>query len=320
MYGPQTSAYATAGTRTTVLGRVQSFSANPTENLIYDYGVGEGFNAVKTSLSTHDCTCNVQFNVTPDGLDFLKHWIGPKTGAGTSGDPYTLTEDDVVGLTSSDIQVFSLECANTTEATDNVDLYIGCVGTDFTISGEIGQKVLVDANFVARNPEYNTSATAYSAITDTAFLVVGGTYSFGTSPTALTGVRGFSIAYSGNYTAADDRELDERFISIPVLKQRQYDWTLTLSMSQAISATWRNYFFGQASEPLDGSTTSVPTANLEFKIELVNGSENALIWLDQCNVLSLSDPISVGGGRVILTVTGRSRGGKSSTPIKYWTA
>ena len=320
MYGPQTSAYETAGTRTTVLGRVQSFSASPTENLIYDYGVGEGFNSVSTLLSTMDVTGNVQFNPTADGLDFLKHWIGVKSGAGTSGDPYTLTEDDVVGLTSSDIQVFTLEVANDTESTDSVDLYVGCVGTDFTITGEIGQKVVIDANFVARHPQYGTTATSYSTVTTPAFIVVGGTYSFGSSPTSLSGVRSFSWTYTGNYSPGDDRALDSRFISIPVLKQRQYDWSLTMSMSQAIASTWKTYFFGASGQPLDGSTTSTPTADLEFKIELTNGSENALFWLDQCNVLTMSEPISVGGGRVILTVNGRSRLGRSNAPISYWTA
>lgn len=319
MYGPQTSAYATVGTRTTVLGRVQSFTPINKNGLMHDVGLGEGFNVAQSYFGPYDCGGSVVFN--PTDFDFLKHWIGPKSGAGTAGDPYTLTEDDVVGLTSSDIQVFSFEVANSTEGTPDVTTYVGCVGDTFDLSGAIGSKLNCNATFIARHPDNtSTTPTAYSADTGNAFLMLGGTWSWGATPTALTGVQSFNLRYSSNLIGPSNRDIDSRFIVQPVLGGRSYNFSLVIKMTSTLAASIRNDFYGASGTPATGGATANPTADLEFKVALLTGSKNALFWLDQCSVDDISVPHQLNGGLALLTINGTAKSGRTNTPIKWWTA
>mgnify|MGYP007071607537 CR=1 FL=1 len=316
MYGPQTSAFETAGTSTTVLGRVQQFTGRRENRFIYDAGMGEGFNDVATYLGTYECGGNVVFN--PVDFDFLKHWIGPKSGSGTAGSPYVLTEVNVIGFTSSDIQVFTFEDANVTEATNEVVKYIGCVGDAFTLSGNIGSKLVCNATFLARHTVSSTSATAYTPTTANAFTMLAGVWSFGSTPSALSGVQSFSLSYRNNLNGPSNRDIDSRFIARPVLGIKKYFFTLDIKMTSALATAIIDAHYSNTNSPNTGASAANPTADLEFKIALTTGNKLCTLWVDQCAVESIVASKDIGGGLVILRVAGYARLGKDSTPIKWW--
>lgn len=317
MYNGQTSAYATAATVNTELGRVQNVRPSDANGHIYDYGLGEGLNPSNTYLGPYTSGFEIEFN--PTDFDFLKHWVGPKTGAGTSGDPYILTEATDIALATTSLQPFTMEAANVYESTDTADQYIGCVGSSFTLSGEIGSKVSCSASAVARSSTQSQTATSYTPVTDSAFIVLNGTYKWGATPSALSGVRRFSITMTNNLIV-DTRSLDNRFIDMPVIGIRVYNFEIDIIMTSSLYSTIVTNFYGQtpSSGPVDGSSSVSPTANLEFKVELVNGGNYANLWLDNCSIDEISKPQSLGGGVVVMSVRGTSRGGRSSVPITWW--
>lgn len=318
MYAGQTSAYATAATPDTVLSRVQSADPLKESTHIYDMGLGEGLNPTNTYLGPYGLSGNISWFVVD--FDFLKYWVGAKSGAGTSGDHYKLTEATAVGLTTSDLQVFTLEEAHTTETTNYVDTFIGCVGRIFTLSGSIGSRLLCEAGWVGRNPTTGTSATSYSANTSPAFVMLGGTWSWGATPSSLAGVRSFRVTMENSLAVDETRSIESRFINQPVLNARTYRFIVEIKMAQALAATIVANHYSKSGEPEDGSTTVTATANLEFKVALANASENATIWLDQCSIDNIRKPVRLGEALVILTFEGSAREGRGNVPIEWWTA
>jgi len=201
------------------LSRVQSCDLKSINNFIYDRGLGEGINAINTYYGPFDANGSVEFNVVD--FDFLKHWIGPKSGAGTVGDPYTLTEATSVAASTSALQTFSIERLNDYESTDSVDYMLGCAGTDFNLSGGINEKLICSANFIGQKTGFRTSGQTYTPNTAASFIMINGTWKWGSTPTALSGVREFSISYD-NGLIANTRSIESRFINIPLLGTRTY--------------------------------------------------------------------------------------------------
>lgn len=316
MYGGQTSAYATAATVSTVLPKVKSFEPINENNLIYDYGLGEGAYPTTPLLGQYTSGGTVNYDVVD--FDFLKHWIGPRSGSGTVGSPFVLTEDDVVSLSTSDIQPFTFEDANNTESTLTVDTYVGCVGNAFTLSADLGYVLRCRATFVARNPITSATATSYTASTVTPFTMVNGAVKWGGTPTAISGVQSFSITHTNNLTVETSRDITSRFLTMPLVGTKVYTFTVTVLMSFTLASSVIDEFYAKANQPEDGATTVSPTAGVELNIELVNSSRNAVIWLDECSINSISKPKSVGNGLVLLTFSGTSRGGKSAQPLRWW--
>jgi hypothetical protein len=322
-YGPEASAYGTEATTYNELARVQNIDLDIGENnFIYDRGLGEGLNATNTYYGPFRSNNNsVTFDVVD--FDFLKHWIGPKSGAGTSGDKYTLTEATEVS-TSPGLQPFSIEELNDEEDTDSANLATGCVGTTFTLSGSIGSKVTCSANFTAQKTGFRTTGETYTANTDPAFIMIGGTFKWGSTPSEITGVQEFTIDYDSGLVYDDDtRDMTTRFQSQPHLgKGRKYTGRIGIKMAYGLATTIINDFYGYESgglySPEDGTTNISPTADLEFKLELVNKDKYANIWFDQCSIDRLSKPISLGGGLVILFFEFTAREGKDNEPITWW--
>lgn len=319
-YGSESSTYGTEAGTYAELGRVQDISFNSDNGNIYDRGLGEGINAVKTYYGPFTSTGDVSFDVVD--FDFLKHWVGAKSGAGSSGDHYELTEATYVALTGATSLVpFSIEKLNAEEATDSCEFATGCVGTTFTLSGELNSKLSCTANFVAQKTSFRTSGEAYTPITDPAFIMLNGTWKWGATPSTLSGVRSFSINYD-NGLITETRSIESRFINIPKLGQRVYTFEVSIIMTSGLASTIINDFYGYSSggvySPEDGSNSISPTNSLEFKIELVNGSNYAYLQLDECAIDNISKPSSLGGGLVLLNFNGTARKGLGNVPIEWW--
>jgi hypothetical protein len=325
-YGPEASAYGTEAVSYTELARVQSIDLDPGDNsFIYDRGLGEGLNISNTYYGPFKSNNNsITFDVVD--FDFLKHWIGNLTGAGTAISPYTLTEATSISTTAGIgiLQPFSIEELNDNESTDSVNTALGCVGTTFSLEGSIGSKLTCKANFTAQKTLFRTSGETYTAVTDPAFIMLNGTFKWGATPTAISGVQEFTLNYDNGLIFDDEtRDAVSRFQAIPNLgKGRKYTGRIGIKMATALATTIINDFYGYSSggvySPNTGSTSISPTADLEFKIELVNGSKYATIWVDQCSIDRLSKPVSLGGGLVILFFEFTAKYGKDNAPIKWW--
>ena len=287
------SVYGTAVETTAVIGRVQSSDCNPgNNNYIYERGLGDGLNPVKTNLGIFDCGGSLTWNLTD--WTFLQGWVGNISGS-------TLTTSDSYGVDSTDIKCFTLEDFNSTE-TNSGFIYSGCYGTDFSISGSIGQVVTCSANFVGQKSKYTATASSYTAPTQSSYTTIGGTWKWGTSPSTLSGVRDFSINFANS--PGENRSIESRFINLPVNSGRSITGSLSIVMSSSLATTLIEDFYGQTatSGPVDGSTSTIAPADLEFHVDLANGTNNASIKLDQCSIDSISKPASLGGGIVVLTV------------------
>jgi len=322
-YGPEASAYGTKAVAWTELSRVQSSELNSDNGNIYDRGSGEGINAVKTYYGKFEASGNVVFN--PVSFDFLKHWVGGKSGAGSSsGDPFELNEatstDTTAGATV--LQPFSLERTNDVESTDSTEWGLGCMGTDFTLSGAINEKLVCNANFVGQKTTFKAATgETYTPVDEAAFIMLNGTWKWGATPSAISGVREFTISYA-NGLILETRSIESRFMNMPQLGQRVYTFSVGIIMASALATTIINDFYGDVSSgtytPEDGSTSISPTSSLEFKVELVNGSKYANLQLDECAIDRISKPNALGGGLVMLTFEGTARQGKSNQPIVWW--
>lgn len=319
MYGGE-STYGTAATRDTVLSRVQTFDPSETNSMIYERGLGEGVNVVKSYYGPYNCGGSINFNV--NDFDFLKHFVGPKTGDGAAeGSAYTLTEATSVEANNTSLQPFSFEAANITESTDDVQLFDGCVGNDFSLSGTVDSILTCDANFFGRKTYRTTSATNYTASTVSSFVMINGTWKWGSTPSEMSGVRSFTLNYTNGFSPDNFRSIESRFINIPVLQgARGYSGAVTVAASQSLASTIYTSFYGQTPSdgPEDGSSGIEPTADLEFKIEFISGSKYAIIWLDQCSIDNISEPVAIGNGVMLMTFNFTAKYGKGNAPIRWW--
>ena len=319
-YGSESSAYGTEATSYNELSRVTAFNLTSANGNIYSRGLGEGINAVTTTYGPFDASGNVSFAVAD--FSFLQHWVGARSGAGTSGDHYKLTEATYVAVSGATSLVpFSIERFNEEEATDSSEFALGCVGTSFTLNGEMNSKLSCEAEFIGQKTGYRASGESYTPVTTTSFVMLNGTWKWGATPTAISGVRSFSISYD-NGLITDTRSIESRFINTPKLGERVYTAEVSIIMTSVLATTIINDFYGYESAgvytPEDGSNSISPTSGLEFKIELVNGSNYAYLQLDECAIDEISKPSDIGGGLSLLTFKLTSREGKGNVPIEWW--
>jgi len=319
-YGPEASAYGTEASSYNELARVQSINIEPVNNIIYGRGLGEGLNVSNAYYGVYDATGSVTFDVVD--FDILKHWVGPKTGSGTSGSKYTLTEGTTIA-TDSEIVPFSVEYLND-DTTDQATVGLGCVGQQFTLEGSIGSKLSCNASFICQKSLERESGATYTTVTDPAFVMLNGTWKFDDTPSTISGVRSWSISMD-NGLVIDTYSIESRFRGIPKVggPGRTYNFTVSIIMAQALGDQIIQHFYGKESPtntytPEDGSTSVSPTTGLEFEVSLVNGSEYATIGLDECVIESYSKPSSLGGGLVLITFNGTALEGKGNAPIKWW--
>uniref|UniRef100_A0A6M3LBK2 Tail protein n=1 Tax=viral metagenome TaxID=1070528 RepID=A0A6M3LBK2_9ZZZZ len=321
-YGPEASAYGTETAAYTELFRVTSINMAANNNFIYDRGLGEGLNIINTYFGPFDASGSVGYDVVD--FNFLRHWIGDQSGAGTAGDPYILTEATKISAeaeTATVLQPFSIESVNDTQAAKSVDIMTGCVGTTFSLSGSIGSKLTCSANFVGQKMGYRATGTTYTPVFSTALVMINGTWKWGATPTTISGVRSFTLNYA-NGLVLDTRSIESRFLGKPEMGQRLYNGTVTIIMGTALATTIINNFYGKLDSslytPETGSVSITPTADLEFKIEFVSGVTSANIWLDQCSIDNISKSVSLGGGLVLLTFAFTAKYGRSYIPISWW--
>ena len=317
-YGTETT-YGTEVATTTAIGKITNFTPVKNNNMMISRGVGEGRNATTSLWGIFDCGGTIDYEL--HDFTFLKYWIGPQAGSGTSGSPYTLTESAMIGTTSStDILPFSLEVGDEEGAADDVDTYVGCVGNNFTLSGSIGNPITASATFVARTYVPSETATAYTAPSTPPWMYQQAQYKYGTTPSAVVKVQNWTISMNNKLFTYRD---GERFISKPEPGLRDYTWGMTLIMTDAQKAAFQNAADGGASGPVTGVTNAEYTSNEELHILLAEGTSagqrQAEIKLDQCWINDTIKSISLGDDLVLIVCNGGAKSSLSNVFVTWWT-
>lgn len=311
--------WGTAATIDTKLGTIKSFVGNQSWEVMEIAGCGDG-REVQNHLRT-------RFNVRPvvtfevHNFDFLRHAIGPRAGAGTTASKYTITEADTYGVTAiSDIIPMTIEVAGD-DATDDVDKYRGCFIDEFELSGNLGGVLTATINCIGKDILSSTTATAYTPLTTYPYTMTGeGTFKYDTTPTAISGMRSFSIRMKNNSIVYGD--WNTVFIIQPLTGERRYTFSTTVVMSSTMATQIRDKFYGQANSPIDDEPEFAADAELHaiFSQGSSSGDRNAEIKLDQCIIENISKPINYGSGdAVLLTFSGRAKTALSNVFVTYWT-
>lgn len=321
-YAPEASAYGTEGVSYAALPRIQNGSIIADNQLIHQYGLGEGLNVSNSYYGPFSGRGSVTFDVVD--FDFLKHWIGQKTGSGTVGSKWTLTEATTIAAgasASGRLVPFSFEAANSDKSNIST-VATGCVGLNFSLEGSIGSTLRCNAEFMAQKTRYKDSVVAYTPDTNPSFIMVNGTWKWGATPTAISGVQNFQIAYNNGIEPDSYRDISSRFYTIPSLGMRSYKFTVGILMTSSLATTIINDFYGLNSGgvrlPETGSVKVSPTTGLKFQVELVNNTKYATISIDDCSIDRLSQPFNLGSGPVVLTIEGTAKKGTSNAPIQWW--
>lgn len=316
LYGEE-SIWATPVSRTKAIPKITNLTPRQTINKTYDHSAGEGSNVQSSHKVSVDAGGNGSMELVPAGLDFLKHWVGPKTGSGTAGDPYVLTE--ATSVSSSDLQSFTCEMFNAQPSVGNGFLFDGCVGQTFSISGSIGSKVSCDFDFVAKLPKYITTGSSYTKNTEEPFTMVGGVFKYGSTPSTFGGVRTVTMNYNNQLVTGDtNRDADSLFINQPLIGPRLYNGEVGVRMTRDLMTAILDDYYGQTSTsgPADEGATIV---DKEISFLFSRGDERAEIHLDQVTIDDIQTVYDLGNGLVIVTFPFSARYGKDNKPIRWWT-
>jgi len=311
-YGAESS-HATGGTPTTpIQGFVQNITSTEDNTTVQDWELGDR-NQVSTAFGDFRASGTVNFTLGY-GFDFFQHLIGGVTGSGTTAAPYLLNEDDV-GYISNNVKTFELEYSQDT-STDYVTQLEGCIITDTTLTGAIGTRVNVVANFLASSVAHPASASAITSFSGELPIMQEGDIEWEGSSIA----RLQSFVLSVNNSASEIREVGSRFNVGYSFGQRIYNFTVVVNMTDTMATTLRANMYG-------GSTPSTGVGAITeytFKLILSQGSvtndENIEVLLSNCTLTTMSSPIPIGTGVVQTTFTGFARQGTSNKPFSWWTA
>lgn len=313
MYGTETT-YGTAVTRTVSFGVVTSITPNISNNNIVIRGIGQGRNATNIMPGPLDITLSLSCQLWD--FNIFKSFIGPLTGAGTSGDKYTLTEaNNVGGTASTDIVPLSIE-VQSNESTDDVDVYEGCVGDNFTLTATVGAPLSATLNFRCEDITSSTTATSYSAPTTAPHIFTGGTFKWGATPSTVAKVESAVINYSNNLYVY--RALGNRQIQQPEATDRDYTFSVTCIMTETVATTLRDDFYGQVNSPADGLGGEFTTRSVWLQFSDGASGKQADIKLTNAIIDSMSKPVPTTRELVKVTFTGRAKAGTSNTPLTWW--
>lgn len=316
MYIAETTAYGNGDQPTTALGRIQSYTPNKNNSFFKVRGIGSGRNVINTIYGNFECGFSLSWLM--HDFEFLVHGVGHKAGAGQTGNPWLLTQDDAISYTGNVIRSFSFSIA-TNETADVDDVYAGCVINDFTITATVGAILTCSANVVAKSVTSDTSAPTYTEVTTDPWVFQQGSFKWGAVPTAVSYIQSFSVTYNNNLQTF--RSLGSRFIEKPEPGVRDITFSITCMLYSAMLTTLRDNFYGQANSPFAGITSASPTADLEIALEMTKTANYAAkIELDQCALDSMSDPVTLGGGLRQVTFTGHAKTGKSGVFGSWWTS
>lgn len=304
------STYGTAVTVDTAIeGKVTAFAGNWTNNFFREQGLGEGRNATFTGFGAFDAGGTIEW--IPSRMSFLEYVIGTKSGDGSSGTPFLLTEAD--SLSSFTMQAFNDATA------DMVDTYEGCMLNNVTLTLAEGDLLRASADWVAETVRTNTAGVAFSADTTDPWNFAQGVLKWGATPSTEAYVTNGSITISNNLFVY--RALGSRFIQEPTTGLRRYDFNITVKANSDVLGTLQQDMMGQADTPHEGKSSASPTSSLELQLYFEGVTNQKLyLQLDEASIESIGKPVDLGGGIIELSLTGIAKEGLGNIPIKWQTS
>jgi hypothetical protein len=310
------SVYGTGVQPDTAVGRVNTANFNLNNNPIKVRNAGSGRNVNATLYGPFDASFS--WDAELHDFDIFKLIVGPKAGSGTAGSHYTYTESNVVA--TSGIPFVTIE-KGSNDTTDEDSTMVGCVVDTCTINFVVGATAKYTMSGVGRTTTADTTAATYTEPSTLPWVFHQITVAWGATPTAIGRVNNGSITINNNLVKY--RECGDRFIKQPEPGVRDYLFSLNVIMSETSYQTLRTSFYGASGAPVTGVTSAAFVTTDELKLTFsegtASGNRNATVWLDECVIDNMSEPVNNGSGLVQVTFNGHAHLGKGNIPIEQWT-
>ena len=326
IYGEE-AVYGTAvapGT-TSFPGLIQSFNINMANNSFRSQGLGDGRNATGIYLGPFDVSGSMDMQINDP--TFLQYAIGTRSGAGTVADPYELQEAENIGFDAANIPSLTLEVGSEGDTSDSEITVSGVVINNMTITATQGEIITASLDWIGQTVVTSATLQSVSAQSTAPFLFHDATCTVGSDTLQCTS---FSVSIANNLTPY--RELGSRLITQPSSGLRRYDFTITIrkkvddTASTLSGIELRELFFGAAAAtaPSAGIQNASNTVSLDIN-EGAGGSGERVLNIDLASASfdSWSEPISLDGGVIEVTVTGMALSGLAdgavNVPIRWYT-
>jgi len=323
---------AAAPAGTDYVDRVNSISTTMKNNRTRYNSLGTGANASVVTNGTFDVSGSISAQFTNPA--FFRYLInGVAAGnAGTEADPEDINEVNSIGYTDSTMcPSMTLEYARNLAVDDEVAVD-GVTFTSWKFNAKTGEPCTWSADYRGR---YVTVAAA-SALTYTgpteeplnftdASMTIGGD----------TVLKMESIELSGNNNYNYYYNLGSRFLQIPTMGTRRYDFTITVlhtyddTASSVSGVELRGMMLGADGTATVPEATGVPSECGDIIVTLTEGAatgdETVSFKFESCYIEDVSEPVEIGddGGPVMLTITGFALAGLTNstenTVIEYYT-
>jgi hypothetical protein len=326
IYGEE-SVYGTpvAPGTTNFPGRIQSFNLNMSNNSFRSQGLGDGRNATGIYLGPLDVSGSMDFQLSDP--TFLQYAIGTVTGAGSVASPYQIEEAENIGFDAANIPSLTLEVGSEGDTSDDEITISGVVLNNLTITATQGEIITCSADWVAQTVLASTTLQVVAAQSDVPFMFHDATCTVGSDTLQCTS---FSVTISNNITPY--RELGSRLITQPSAGLRRYDFTITLRKKVDTTASTlsglelRGLFLGAATTTLAPSADNQNASNtvsLDIN-EGIGAAPDRVLNIDLASASfdSWSEPITLDGGVIEVTVTGMALAGLAdgavNVPIRWY--
>ena len=322
VYGEETSfgagATPAAGNR---VGRVTSVSYTMTNNMFRTQGMGEGRNATTALTGPFDVSGSIDWDV--DDFTFMQYAIGTLSGTGVIADPWQLDEADNIGYDAANIPTIALEIGSEGDTTDHEVTVDGVVINNLTLTASQGEVLKASCDWIGRNATSSATIITYTTPTTKPFVFQQGNVTIGTDSLHCTS---FALTIANNIQTF--RNLGSRLIQQPVTGVRRYDFTMTLKYKGDTTASVLSgtellaYFFGAATTASTLGTVTAYAVSLDITEGAANGDRVVNIDLENCYFDSWSEPITLEGGAIEVTVGGFGLAGLTDatdkTPIRWY--
>ena len=319
------TAFGTPGSPTggAYVDKVSSFTGNMTNNMIRVHGIGEGRNASHIVNGMLDVTGSMDWELTDPA--FMQYgFVGVKSGTGTVGSPYTITEANEIGYGTGQIKTLTLEVGSEGGSNDDVMTYDGVVINSFTMTANQGETVKVSCDWIARSVTSSTATEVYVKPANRPFTFIDGS--------ALVGTDVVGALMSMSFTCQNNmfvyRTMGNRVIAQPVCGVRRYDFTMTLKLhfndaTNVLSGLEaRGLVFNgtpTGTTPTNTAVNTGQTLTLKLIEGATAGSRVVNFLFDGVYFESYSAPVELEQGAIEITINGYALKGLAGAPLKWWT-
>ncbi len=185
-----------------------------------------------------------------------------RPGNGTELLAYALGSDTVVAgtgiYTHTIIKAGEIPWLTIERQLDSVERFIGCKIDQLVITGNSGQPVTINVNFLASDAEIQSSAASASYQTDEPFMFFDGTYTHDSSTT--TNINAFTITINNNLKSIQTTDFKPND-----LLEGEFDIEITFTLKfEKDDAKYADVLFGGSTALVDTLDSGDFTVNLSY--------------------------------------------------------